>query len=160
MSDKPIDMYLSKQENLLIEFIRRSLQAETKVALLDLAIQEANKKAGESSEQLGNVTVALEQALDGLKLVTLERDNLKEKLRTVEKHLNDCLVTSTKLNSDSSESIVKLNTVLNDYTVLKENYNRVCEELSRLQLANESSSLSTARKKKPMKQDSEWSDGE
>ena len=68
-----IDLYLAKQEGLVVEFVRRSLQAETKVTLLESTLQEINT-------QLEQHNTLVKDVFDTLKTTTIERDELKEKV--------------------------------------------------------------------------------
>lgn len=155
-----IDTYISRQENLLVEHIRRLLQAETKISLLETGLQEMHKRNQELQEQvdLGNVTI--EQSLNGLKAVTRERDKLAEENQRLNVTLTDCnvmlndkLVLETELNGVKE----KLKIAEGDYATLKENYNRV---LALIPQSSEpepgAASVSTKKSKKPKSTESEW----
>jgi len=92
-----VDTYLSKQEGLVVEFIRRTLQAETKIAMLESSLLDSNKKAEALKEQLERAEDILNQSLVGLKVVTVERDDLSAKVKSLMMSLNDCLIEKSEL---------------------------------------------------------------
>lgn len=192
MSDKTggnfsVETYISKQETLLVEHIRRSLQAETKIAILESGLQELYKKNEELTEQINLQRNTSDQAISGLQATTLERDKfqnktseleqvLQNRTRDFEQRLNETNTERNRLTSQlnaSNNKIANLENEINqlnnrvqvagnDYTTLKENYNRV---LAALEEANAKVERfeSLNSKKKPKKvstQESEWVDGE
>ncbi len=148
-----VDAYLSKQEGLVVEFIRRTLQAETKIAMLESALLESSRNAEALKERLERAEDTLNQSLVGLKAVTVERDELSAKVKSLMLSLNDCLVEKSKLS--------ELTALKAEYETIKSNYDLVRAELTRLQSSHESPSSKYPEKKaqkKPIR--SEWSDGE
>jgi hypothetical protein len=156
MNDRAIDTYLSKQENLVVEFVRRLLQAETKIVMLESAVQEANKRAEESKEQYETCKTTLDQTINGLAAVTIERDALNDKVQVIEKALNNCIIDRTKLSSQTSV----LNTLSNDYASLKENYDLVLAQLNKCNTDEKSLPPKKKGNKKQVNQEQEWSYGE
>jgi len=157
-----VETYISKQESLLVDHIRRLLQTETKVALLETGIQELHKKNKELSEQLEICNVTIDQSLNGLKAVTHERDKLVAENEKLNASLNSCnallnekLVVETELNIANE----KLRVVENDYSTLKENYNRVLAMLPQSD-APELESTTPKKSKKTKSTDPEWIDGQ
>ena len=152
-----IDLYLAKQEGLVVEFVRRSLQAETKVTLLESTLQEINT-------QLEQHKTLVKDVFDTLKTTTIERDELKEKVAVLGKAYSNCKDDRTKLNLETSEMTSILNTLTSDNLTLKENYNLVMAELRKFQDTTENSTR-PAVKKKPNKkvikqEEQEWTYGE
>lgn len=146
-----VDAYLSKQEGLVVEFIRRTLQAETKIAMLESSLLESNKKVEALKEQSERAEDILNQSLVGLKAVTVERDELSVKVKSLMMSLNDCLIEKSELS--------KLTTLKAENETIKSNYELVRAELTKLQ--NSCESHSSKEKKTQKKQvRSEWSDGE
>lgn len=159
MSDKlggnfSVETYIAKHESLLLDHVRRLLQAETKNVLLESGLQEMYKKNEELTEQLNIQKTTSDQSINGLQAITLERDKLQTKLKEqeqsyltkikeVQNALDDCNNQTTGLrgqyNSSTNRTMVlegeiqQLNTKLqvanNDYATLKENYNKVLEAL-------------------------------
>lgn len=189
MSDKlggnfSVETYITKQESLLLDHIRRLLQAETKIVLLESGIQELYKKNEDLTEQLALQKTTSDQSFAGLEAVTIERDKQRAKVAELEKALNECNNQTTGVRNqykDSSNRILvlegeiqQLNTKLqvanNDYATLKENYNKVLEALEeanrKLDGADKKlESVGVVKTTKPLPKkkktaDSEWVDGE
>jgi chromosome segregation ATPase len=147
-----VDTYLSKQEGLVVEFIRRTLQAETKIAVLESALLESGKKAEVLKEQLERAEETLNQSLVGLKALTVERDELSTKVKSLMLNLNDCLVEKSKLS--------ELTALKAENETIKSNYELVCAELTKLQSNNSPSPKYPEKKAHKKAAKLEWSDGE
>ena len=150
-----VDLYLTKQEALVVEFVRRTLQAETKITLLESALQESNKELEETKTQLEHHKVLVNDMLSTLKTTTIERDMLKVTVDNLATDLED--YHDLKLAIKTCKE--RLNTVSTDYSTLQNNYQAVVQELVKYQPVKEVLPRKKAVKK-PIKQDSEWSDGE
>lgn len=152
-NERHVDVYLAKQESLIVEFIRRLLQAETKVNILETSHQLLSKTIDDYKSQAD----VLDTALNSIKLITLERDELKTKVASLEKLLNDCINERSSLKGDASE----LETTKSNYATLKSNYDRVLNELNVLK-ESEVKIFKQKKKhlKKPTDQEQEWIDGE
>ena len=157
-----IDTYLSKQEGLLLEHIRRMLQAETKITLLESALQDMYKRNEELSHQVDTTKVALDQSINGLSAVTNERNTLSDKIKTLETQLassRDALNKALVENSEIEKLKEKLNTVEEDYRVLKQNYSNVLERYNTVTLDVAEAPPPVEKKKKIKSTESEWTDG-
>jgi chromosome segregation ATPase len=150
-----VDLYLTKQEALVVEFVRRTLQAETKVTLLESALQESNKQLEETNTQLEHHKMLVNDMLGTLKTTTIERDELKASIDNLKPDLED--YHNLKLVIKACKK--RLNTVSTDYNTLQNNYQAVVQELVKYQPIKEVLPHKKAIKK-PINQDSEWSDGE
>lgn len=200
MSDKlksgnfSFDTYVSKQEGLLVDYIRKTLQAETKIALLESALQEMYKKVEELNQQIEIQQTTIDQSINGLQSVTVERDkfhrekqDLLNKIKGLEDALNSCNSEKNNIrnhaNSQDNRVVVLQNEIkhLNnrvqiasdDYSTLKQNYNKVLIALEETNKKLEEAitlppepveTVATAKQKKRPKKtqetDSEWVDGE
>lgn len=147
-----IDTYLSKQEGYLLENIRRYLQAETKIVLLESALQDMYKKNEELTKQLETVNITLEQSINGLTAVTSERNDLEKLLLSTRAELNQALIYKNEVNLLNE----KINTLTTDYSTLKQNYDIVLEEYNKLLPAKEIS----VKRRKVKGSEHEWTDGQ
>jgi predicted nuclease with TOPRIM domain len=128
-----IDTYLAKQEGLLLEHIRRMLQAETKITLLEAALQDMYKRNEELSQQNETTKLALDQAINGLTAVTNEKDrlgtkvnDLEQSLKSTRNDLNSALIYKgevDKLNGKLSVAETNYNALKQNYDIVLENYN-------------------------------------
>lgn len=185
-SDFYVETYVKKQEAILIETIRRLLQADTKVSVLELALSEQTAKVEELESQSKQLNTALQQSINGLQSLTIERDVLKknleeanerieylmsiqEKYRTAENELANKTITVDKLST-------KVETYKQDLEQLKSNYDKVNNALDEatvklsslaktketkkpLGTANKSEWTSGNKKKSVASSNPEWSDG-
>lgn len=208
------DTYITKQEGLLVDYLRKTLQAETKVAILESALQEMYKKVEELNQQIEMQQLTFDQSINGLQSVTVERDGLQSRLKEVEtshqtrskeieashQREKESLLNRIKeleqalgnCNSEKSSIRNHANTQDNrvavlqneikhlnnrvqiasdDYSTLKENYNRVLaafedanKKIEALEAANTQETVVATKQKKRSKKvqetDSEWVDGE
>ncbi len=157
-----IDTYLSKQEGLLLEHIRRMLQAETKIALLEAALQDMYKRNEELIQQNETTKVTLEQAVNGLTAATNQRNNLELRVqeldRTVEnlkRDLNGALV----YRGEAEKLTEQLNTAKEGYETLKRNYDLVLEQYNAIKPVEVSPPVEK-KKKQAKSTGSEWVDGQ
>lgn len=160
-----IETYLTRHENLLLEHIRRMLQAETKITLLESALQEMYKKNEDLTQQVETTRMALDQAINGLSAVTNERNSLSSKTESLETaltivraDLNNALVEK----SEVEKLQIKLDTLELDYDTLKINYLLVLEQYNSIKPAavEEQESAPAEKKKRQKNVESEWVDGQ
>lgn len=177
-----VETYITKQEGLLFDYIRRLLQSETKVAILESAIKELYKKNEDLEKQVVSCNDTINQSVNGLQAVTLERDRatkrveeLEVSLRTVQSERDDTINhlrieqnNVAVLNGTVNEMNEKLQVAQDDYSTVKENYIKV---LAALESANEKLAAIEAqdavvlnknkkRVKKVQETESGWVDGE
>lgn len=154
-----IDTYLSKQEGLLLEHIRRMLQAETKITLLEAALQDMYKRNEELTQQIETTNVALEQAINGLAAATNDKNNLTENVKSLEQSLSSTrsdLNQALSYRGEVDKLNVKIEMLTTDYTTLKQNYDITLREHNKLLAAQET----TVKKRKVKSTESEWTDGQ
>jgi chromosome segregation ATPase len=130
-----IDTFLTKQEGVLIEYLRKFLQAETRIVLLETGIQELHRKNKDLNEQLETSQTTLNQSIVGLQAVTNERDRalgdndkLRASLSACNTRLNEHLIFKTE-HDQLKET---LNSSQADYATLQGNYRIVLAELETL----------------------------
>jgi chromosome segregation ATPase len=158
-----IDTYLSKQEGLLLEHIRRMLQAETKIALLEAALQDMYKRNEELVQQNETTKVTLDQAVNGLTAVTEEKIRLEASIKDLElvlkstrNDLNAALIHKGEVDKLNE----KLSVAESDYSALKQNYNIVLEQYNAIKPTVVEVSAPVEKKSKKVKStESEWADG-
>jgi chromosome segregation ATPase len=158
-----IDTYLSKQEGLLLEHIRRMLQAETKITLLEAALQDMYKRNEELAQQNETTKVTLEQAVNGLTAVIEEKIRLEASIKDLElvlkstrNDLNAALINKGEVDKLNE----KLSVAEGDYSALKQNYNIVLEQYNAIKPTVVEISSPVEKKSKKIKStESEWTDG-
>jgi chromosome segregation ATPase len=158
-----IDTYLSKHEGLLLEHIRRMLQAETKITLLESALQDMHRRNEELIKQVETSKVALDQAINGLSAVTNEKIELENKIKeldqtivSIRSNLNSAIIQKSEFESLRT----KLASTEADYETLKVNYDIVLDNYNKLMESVQSQPAVTEKKKKTKSTESEWTDGQ
>lgn len=164
-SDIFINAYLKKQEDFTVEIIRKKLEAEVKVQLLQTELQKTLTEKT-SLEEL------VKQSVTGIEALTLERDGYKTKLSDLQEKLEKDTRALRDINIDNQALITELKDQVKDYSILKtdyetltNNYNKVLEELSRvtteLNKEPEKPVINNKKKSKKLIQEpeSEWVDG-
>jgi predicted nuclease with TOPRIM domain len=156
-----VDIYITRQESLLVEHIRKFLQAETKIALLEGGLQELHKKNKDLLDQIDVHQMTIDQSLNGLKAVTMEKDKLAAENESISASLKDCksrlnelLVVKTELDQVKD----RLKIAEDDYVTLKGNYNTVVAMLPENNTTEPAPSERKLKKKKNT--ESEWIDGQ
>ena len=131
-SDIFINAYLKKQEDFMVELIRKKLETEVKVQLLQTELQKVLTEKIPLEDMV-------KQSMTGLEGITLERDKYKNKVTELEnklekdiRALRDINVDNQTLITELKEQIKQSTTLKSDYETLKNNYNKVNEELNRV----------------------------
>ena len=131
-SDVFINAYLKKQEDFTVELIRKKLETEVKVQLLQTELQKVLTEKIPLEDMV-------KQSMTGLEGITLERDKYKNKVTELEnklekdiRALRDINVDNQTLITELKEQIKQSTTLKSDYETLKNNYNKVNEELNRV----------------------------
>jgi chromosome segregation ATPase len=141
------------------------LQAETKITLLEAALQDMYKRNEELSQQNETTKLALDQAINGLAAVTNEKDRLGTKVNDLEQSLKS---TRNDLNSaliykgEVDKLNGKLNVAETNYSALKQNYDIVLENYNAakaIEAAAAEATITVEKKKKVKSTESEWTDG-
>lgn len=118
MSDKlksgnfSFDTYVSKQEGLLVEYLRKTLNAETKIVILESALQEMYKKVEELNQQIETQQMTIDQSINGLQAATVDRDNFS-------REKNDLAAKFGREKEDLLNQIKTLQESVNTVTVEK-----------------------------------------
>ena len=152
-SDIFINAYLKKQEDFTIELIRKRLEGEVKIQLLQTELQKVLAEKTSLEDMV-------KQSLVGLEGITLERDKYKNKASDLEsklekdtRALRDINVNNQTLIDELKVQVKSYSTLKSDYETLKNNYDIVCAELNKI------SEKPVTKKKSKKEQESEWIDG-
>lgn len=114
-----LKVFIQKQEMLLHEYMRKSIDSDIRASLLEAKVKEALDKYEESQKQVEIQNNMMSQAAKGLEAVTIENNELQEKLERYQKTLasvqqekdtyfNDL----TKLKESSSGSDKRVNEII------------------------------------------------
>lgn len=152
-SDIFINAYLKKQEDFTIEIIRKRLEGEVKIQLLQTELQKVLTEKTSLEDMV-------KQSLVGLEGITLERDNYKIKVSDLEcklekdtRALREININNQTLIDDLKVQVKSYSTLKSDYETLKNNYDMIRAELNKV------SEKPVIKKKSKKEQESEWIDG-
>ena len=152
-SDIFINAYLKKQEDFTVEVIRKKLEGEVKIQLLQTELQKV-------LEEKNAANALVKQSLSGLEGITLERDKYKTKVSELEtklekdtRALREININNQTLIDDLKVQVKSYSTLKSDYETLKNNYDMVRAELNKV------SEKPVTKKKSKKEQESEWIDG-
>ena len=109
----PIDVYLSKQESLVLDFIRRALQAETKVAMLEEALNQTKLKLETVEAQNATCASTLDQSINGIQALQVDKEQYKNEAARLSTDVAD-LRSKLEVEHDLNQTIRRLQTELND----------------------------------------------
>jgi chromosome segregation ATPase len=170
-NDTYVKTYISRFETVLLDQVRKHVECDTKNVLYASAVQDFQKKLEEAERYGADMKSALDQALNGLQAVTLDKDEIKltyEKLRAdvsslqselhsskveANQHLNQIAILNNKLaelNNKLNASNANHETVKNNYSIVLKNLESCNAELETLKLT---------KKKKAVLKDQDWIDG-
>jgi len=159
-NDTYIKTYLSKFESVFLDQVRKHVECDAKNVLYASAVQDFQKKLEEAERYGADTKSALDQALNGLQVVTLEKNELKIKLEKLEsdldliakennKYRHECMETQNKLaisEQEIAELTEKLTSQITNNDTIKNNYQIV---IKKLEECNEK--LDNKTQKKPVK---------
>jgi len=123
--------YLKRQETFLIDVVRRCLEAESKISILQNTVEERNNTIEEQNVKITELNDHLMQALAGLEATTIQRDtfreeyskykdeilalgNLKEKCEKIEKNYEEHMKNYNLVNEAYQKLQVDHQTLLDD----------------------------------------------
>ena len=172
-NDTYIKTYIAKFESVLLDQVRKHVECDTKNTLYTSAIQDFQKKLEDAERYGADTKSALDQALNGLHAVTLEKDDLKskhekremefelicaelEKIRTEKMKAENSILLLKQEITDLEQKVATANenntTIKNNYTIVLNKLEESNAELEQLRLNKKS--------KKVTAKESEWIDGD
>lgn len=89
--------YIQKQEQLLLDFMRKNIDAEVRIVALNNNIAEANARYDESQKQVEIGNDMLQQAAVSIETLTVERDNTKLEVQELQSKLSSLQSNYTAL---------------------------------------------------------------
>lgn len=106
--------YIQKQEQLLLDFMRKNIDAEVRIVGLNNTISELNNRFDESQKQveLGNEMLA--QAAASIESLTVERDKLREELDKVKTDISSLQSNYTALQQKNQEIISERDKIIKE----------------------------------------------
>jgi predicted nucleic acid-binding Zn-ribbon protein len=131
-----LNLYIQKQEQLLQEYIRKSIDLEIRSMILNNAVKDISLKYEESQNQIATLNGTMDQAVKGLDALTVDKQMFKERVEQYEAKIS-------QLEKELSETMVQKNQLGNELASIKNNvdeYKRSSEE-SRRELQRQTEEL-------------------
>ncbi len=144
--------YIQRQENLLLDFIRKNTDLEIRVSALTFSLKDITSKYEESQKQVSIQNDLMQQAANSVEKLTVEKMNLEKKetdnikiIEDLKKNLHDCKEERKKILKDFDE-LKKSN---KNYEDLSKEYVRQNEEMNKVYSENKQLKDKTINKTKP-----------
>lgn len=125
---KILKQYIQRQELLLLDFIRKTLELETKIINLNVSLQEITQKYEESQTNVAAQNDLMSQAAASIESLTVENKRFKEEdeenkktINGLKKSLQDCL-------TEKEQSFRKNEDLIKEYKRQVEDLNKLSEE--------------------------------
>lgn len=134
---KYLKQYIQRQENLLLDYIRKTLDYELKNLILNASLQDMTSKYEESQKQVLIQNDLMQQAANSVESLTLEKNRLQQKeselnttIDNLKKSLQDCKNEREKLLKEHNVLQITYDNFDKKYQDLQNEYNRQTQELS------------------------------
>lgn len=134
---KYLKQYIQRQENLLLDYIRKTLDYELKNLILNASLQDMTSKYEESQKQVTIQNDLMQQAANSVESLTLEKNRLQQKeselnttIDNLKKSLQDCKTEREKLLKEHNVLQITYDNFDKKYQDLKNEYDRQTQELS------------------------------
>ena len=131
-----LNLYVQKQEIILQEYIRKSIDLDIRSLILSNAVKEISAKYEEAQDQIKTLNGTMDQAVKGIDALTVDKQMFEERISQYENRIK-------QLEKEYGETQVQKNQIGNELASLKdnvENYKRSSEE-SRRELQRQTEEL-------------------
>lgn len=131
-----LNLYVQKQEVILQEYIRKSIDLDIRSLILSNAVKEISAKYEEAQDQIRTLNGTMDQAVKGLDALTVDKQMFEERISQYENRIK-------QLEKEYGETQVQKNQIGNELASLKETvdgYKKSSEE-SRRELQRQTEEL-------------------
>lgn len=158
MADEAFTLsYLKCQETFLIDVVRRCLEAESKISILQNTVKEREVTIEEQSGKITELNEHLMQTLAGLEATTIQRDTLRDehsKYRDEILALGELKEKCDKIEKNYEEHMKNYNLVNEAYQKLQAEYQTLLDTNEKL-VSSEKKVNKVVKLEQPKKDD--WS---
>jgi chromosome segregation ATPase len=151
--------YLKCQETFLIDVVRRCLEAEAKISILQATIANKDNEINDSAAKIASGDEQIAQLLAGLQVTTVQRDTYREehaRYRDEILALGDLKEKCEKIEKNYEEHMKNYNLVNEAYQNLAQQYEQLKAEHEKLQQQSDKKSVNKVVKLDQAKKD-DWS---
>lgn len=135
--EKYLKQYIQRQELLLLDSIRKSLDLEIKVISLNSSLTEYKGKYEESQKQVEVQNELMQQAANGVESLTIENKRLEKSLEEFKQSFTKCRDESNDYKTKNISLQEELKLANHNVKEIRDEYNRQTKELSELFKENE-----------------------
>lgn len=135
--------YVHRQEALLLEYIRKTLELEIKTVNLSASLSEITGKYEESQKQVNIQNDLMQQAANSVEILTVSNKRFEEKeeqlnktIEELKNSLHDCKTEREQITKQYNELKKNSESFDKKYNDLSDEYRRQTEELSKLYSEN------------------------
>ncbi len=93
-----VSNYIKRHEAILLEHIRKQLDAESRNILLEMALNEQNKLIEDQNITISSLQDTIEQSLNSVKTTTIGRETLEKQLQELQDKYNQQGIELRELN--------------------------------------------------------------
>ena len=130
--EKYLKQYIQRQELLLLDSIRKSLDLEIKVISLNGSLTEYKGKYEESQKQVEVQNDLMQQAANGVESLTIENKKLEKTLEELKQSFTKCRDESNDYKTKNISLQEELKLANHNVKEIRDEYNRQTKELSEL----------------------------
>lgn len=98
---KNVMLYAQRQEQILHEFIRRTIDAEVKVSSFSSSIEEMKNKYESSQSEVVKQNELMQQATKSIENLTIKNKNLEQQIENLQKNYTECNKTREELKNEN-----------------------------------------------------------
>lgn len=127
-----LQKYVQKQGNLLLDNIRKTIESEIRIETLSAQLSEITGKYEESQKQVELQNDMMQQAANGVEILTVENKTHQNTINGLRKSIEDRDKKISDFKNENQSLKDQLDSCRHISTDLKEEYDRQKEELNTL----------------------------
>lgn len=127
-----LQKYVQKQGNLLLDNIRKTIESEIRIETLSAQLSEITGKYEESQKQVELQNDMMQQAANGVEILTVENKTHQNTINGLRKSIEDRDKKISDFKNENQSLKDQLDSCKHISTDLKEEYDRQKEELNTL----------------------------
>lgn len=121
-----LTLYVQKQEQLLLDYLRKSIESEIKVVALTSSLQDITSQYEESQKQVELQNDMMQQAAKGLEVTTLEKKQLEEKEKELSNRITELTNNyETRLKDNQTNYEARIRDLETNLGVTREELNKI-----------------------------------
>lgn len=121
-----VTTYIKRHEAVLLEHLRKQLEAEARNALFEMAVNEQNKQIEDQNNTIQSLHDTVEQSLNGIKSLTVEKESLNASYAAAEKEIQGL---RSLYNESKSKYESEINNLHTRYNEIKNTYEKEINDL-------------------------------